>query len=199
MEQVITNWIMQHGAAALFGLLVLGIVGLPVPNETLLTVAGALVRRGELQFLPTLVAAVTGTLAGVTVSYGIGRFVGVAFLIRYGHILHVGPAMLDRAHRWFARVGKWTLTFGYFIPGVRHVTAIAAGSAELELPVFALFAYTGAFVWSILFLAVGYYLGDRWANLIEAVRHHSRLLTFTAVALVGGYALFRALKSKSVA
>ena len=49
MEQHILSWITEYGYAAIVGLLMLGIVGLPVPDETLLTFTGYLVFRGNLR------------------------------------------------------------------------------------------------------------------------------------------------------
>ena len=46
---------------------------------------------------------------------------------RYGRYLRIREEHLNRAHTWFERAGHWSLTFGYFIPGVRHFTAYAAG------------------------------------------------------------------------
>ena len=43
MEQHVLAWISQYGYLAIFLLLVMGIVGLPVPDETLLTFTGYLV------------------------------------------------------------------------------------------------------------------------------------------------------------
>src|SRR5262245_45015223 len=102
-----------------------GILGLPIPDEILLTIAGALVRRGTLAASSTLVAAIAGSITGITLSYALGRAVSVAAL-RRAPGLH--GAAVDRARDWFKRWGKWLLAFGYFVPGVRHVTAIIAGS-----------------------------------------------------------------------
>ena len=55
---------------------------------------------------------------------------------------------------WFRCFGRWLLAFGYFIPGVRHVTALAAGSA-LDYETFARYAYPGAVLWSCTFVALG--------------------------------------------
>jgi membrane protein DedA with SNARE-associated domain len=153
VEQLLLGWISHYGAAALFGLLALGIVGLPVPNETLLTVAGALIRKGELHLIPTLIAAGAGNVVGVSVSYAIGRFASEAFLRRHF------KKGLDRLEHWFERFGKWALVLGYFIPGVRHVTAIGAGSSGFPFPVFAKYAYWGAILWTVLFLGLGYFIG----------------------------------------
>ncbi len=68
MEQ----WIAQYGYLGIFSLLVLGIVGLPVPDETLLTLAGYLVYRGQLLLIPTVLAALLGSLCGITLSYSSG-------------------------------------------------------------------------------------------------------------------------------
>jgi membrane protein DedA with SNARE-associated domain len=48
MEQQVLAWLTQYGYLALFSLLVLGIVGLPVPDETLLTFTGYLIYEWHL-------------------------------------------------------------------------------------------------------------------------------------------------------
>src|SRR5579859_4008251 len=53
----LVHWIATYGLGAIFGLLFLGVFGLPVPDETLLTFAGVLVRQGRLPLIPTFFAA----------------------------------------------------------------------------------------------------------------------------------------------
>src|SRR5438067_9158429 len=62
MEQYVLAWITQYGYFAIFCLLVLGIVGLPVPDETLLTFSGYLVFKGHFGFLPTVASAYAGSI-----------------------------------------------------------------------------------------------------------------------------------------
>jgi membrane protein DedA with SNARE-associated domain len=162
--------IASYGYPAIFFLLVLGIVGLPVPDETLLTLTGYLIFKGTLHFVPSFFCAFLGTACGISLSYAIGRFGGARFLMKYGERLHLTPARLDKAHAWFRRRGHWSLTFGYFIPGIRHVVAIAAGSSGLELGTFAFFAYSGAFFWAGLFICAGYFLGEGWHAFPEMMR-----------------------------
>jgi membrane protein DedA with SNARE-associated domain len=175
-------WIAHYGYAAIFGLLVLGIVGLPVPDETLLTFTGFLVFQGRLKLPLAYVSAVAGSLCGITLSYGLGRAFGLPLIHRYGRYLHITEEHVSKAHAWFERVGHWSLTFGYFIPGVRHLTAYAAGMSNLQPPQFALFAYSGGCLWVATFMGLGYFLGDRW----EAVEHniHLLLLLLTGVAII---------------
>jgi membrane protein DedA with SNARE-associated domain len=187
MEAALLGWISTYGNVALFGLLVLGIVGAPVPDETLLIFAGVLVGRGTLNPIGTYGAAMGGAIVGVTVSYLIGRGVGLPVLERYGRYLHVAPGQLDRMRASFHRAGKWALTFGYFVPGVRHLTALVAGAAALEPPLFAGFAYSGACLWGATFVSLGWYLGDRGQAIARMLTHHGRvaaLLLAATIALV---------------
>ena len=136
----------HYGYVALFTLLVLGIVGLPVPDEALLLLAGYLVFTHELALAPTLAAAGLGSLCGITLSYALGRLIGRSVVHGLGRWVRVDPAHLARMQAWYVRGGKYLLLVGYYIPGVRHLTAYVAGALQLAPPVFALFAYTGGFL-----------------------------------------------------
>jgi membrane protein DedA with SNARE-associated domain len=87
------------------------------------------------------------------------------------------------------RWGAWGLLFGYFIPGVRHVTAYVAGTARLSLRVFACFAYTGALVWSGTFVSIGYLVGKEWQPFAEALHQHLLLVAVLLVVLGVSYLL----------
>src|SRR5690242_16727655 len=164
MEQQVLAWITQYGYVAIFFLLVLGIVGLPVPDETLLTFTGYLIFRGNLLAPWAFIAAFSGSACGISISFWLGRSFGLKLIHRYGKYLHLKEEHIHRAHSWFERAGHWSLTFGYFIPGVRHFTAYAAGIAEVRPPMFAVFAYAGAALWVTAFLSLGYFLGERWKS-----------------------------------
>jgi membrane protein DedA with SNARE-associated domain len=182
--ETVFHLISQYGLVAVFFLLVLGIVGLPVPDETLLTFSGFLVYKGHFQFLPTLACAYAGSVCGITISYTIGRTGGLYLIHRYGRYVRLTPERLAKVHQWFERLGRWALFFGYFMPGVRHFTAVVAGSSELEPHVFAAFAYSGAFVWVLTFVSLGYFLGDQWSRIDEEI--HGILLWLTLAIICAG-------------
>jgi membrane protein DedA with SNARE-associated domain len=198
MVHQIGQWIAAYGYPAIFVLLVFGIVGLPVPDETLLTFTGYLIFKGQLKLVPAFLAAFTGSGCGITLSYVLGRTFGIALIHRYGKYIHLTEKRIGEAHAWFERFGRWGLTIGYFIPGVRHFTAYAAGISDLEPHLFAVFAYTGAFLWASCFISLGYFLGERWEE--TSARIHRYVLIACGVAIVLGllYLLVRKLKgSKS--
>jgi membrane protein DedA with SNARE-associated domain len=179
MPPSLLHWISAYGPFAIFGLLFLGVFGLPVPDETLLTFAGVLVREGKLHFVPTLAAAILGSMGGITLSYLVGRTFGLGLVDRFGRWLHVTRDDLARVERWFEHSGRWLLTFGYFIPGVRHFTALVAGSSCLPPPVFARFAYAGAALWASSFMTLGWYMGPAWERALATAHRHMALVALT--------------------
>jgi len=185
--EIVFDWIARYGYFGLFSLLVLGIVGLPVPDETLLTFTGYLIYRGQFRPLPALAAAFLGSVCGITLSYTLGRVAGYFLIEKYGARLHIKIERVHWVHDWFRRRGRFTLTFGYFVPGVRHLTAYVAGASELELPVFALFAYSGGLIWCTGFISLGYFLGERWDRASAAVQHWL-LAGGVAMAVLAGIA-----------
>jgi membrane protein DedA with SNARE-associated domain len=191
MEQLVASWLAHYGAPALFILLMLGIFGLPVPDETLLVFAGVLVGRGQLRPVPVLAAAFSGAAVGITVSFVVGRFAGLPLLARYGSVVHVSAAMIARVEEWFGRVGKWLLTIGYFLPGVRHLTALVAGASGLSAWTFAAFAYAGALVWVSCFVVVGYTVGDEWSRIAGPLHRQITAAAGVAVLIVLAVVLWR--------
>jgi membrane protein DedA with SNARE-associated domain len=184
-------WISHYGYLGIFSLLVFGIVGLPVPDETLLTLSGFLIYKGTLQLIPTFLAAYFGSITGISISYAIGSTFGHRVLIKYGHYIHITEERLQKAHNWFEKTGRWTLIIGYFIPGIRHIVAIFAGTSELQLWEFALFAYTGGLIWTTTFLSVGYFFGDNWSSVLDIINHHIIILTIVFLVLIIFYLLYK--------
>ena len=193
MEQQVLAWITQYGYFAIFFCLVFGIIGLPIPDETLLTFSGYLIYKGHLYLPLAFVSALAGSACGITISYQLGRIFGHRVLLRYGKYLHLSEERLNRAHAWFARIGHWALTVGYFVPGVRHLTAYAAGISDVAPQQFAVFAYTGAVLWVSTFLSLGYLLGDRWEAVEKNIHYYLVWLAVAFAVGIAGYVVWRRL------
>lgn len=179
---LMVEWITHYGYAAIFLLLVLGIVGVPVPDEALLTFVGYLIFKGDLHAAPALGAAFLGSASWISASYGLGRFLGLRVL-SHGRFLHRGHDRLAEASDWVRRRGKYVLPVAYFIPGVRHVAAIVAGSSGMTFAVFFAFASAGALLWSATFIGVGYVLGAEWVHLWATI-HRAMIVIAPAAVLI---------------
>lgn len=179
------HWLMQYGFIALFVLLALGIICLPVPDETLMVLAGYLIAKGKWPLIPTAMAAIGGSICGITVSYILGLTAGHFLIQKYGHLIGLTEPKIKYVQEWFNKIGKWALFIGYFIVGVRHFTGYVAGAALLRFKTFALYAYTGACVWGITFLSLGYFLSDQLENLFQLI-HFDKII----IVLLGLFVIY---------
>lgn len=193
-NEVLSHWLIHYGSLSLFILLVAGIIILPVPEETLMVIAGVLMRKGSLCIPNTLLAAYAGSMCGITISYLLGRTAGHYLIRKYGGWIGLTHERLEQVHAWFEKFGKWTLTFGYFIPGIRHFTGFTSGMTQLEYNKFALFAYSGAFLWVTTFLSIGYFFGNYCFSLFEDIEISIDKIILFSIAAIILYILYRQFK-----
>ncbi|MFP5211846.1 MAG: DedA family protein [Acidobacteriota bacterium] len=198
MTEMILHWIVQHEYPAIFGLLAVGIIGIPVPDEIILMYAGFLIRQGDLALSYTAFVAIAGSLCGVTVNYTLGRIGGRVLVERYGRYVRITPVEVEKVHAWFEKVGKWGLPLGYFIPGVRHLASFVAGISQLGYGAFSLFAYTGGVVWVTSFMLAGYFIGEKWKATAESL-HQTFLIGSLVAAALGAVVLLIYRKRKRTA
>jgi membrane protein DedA with SNARE-associated domain len=185
----VTGWIADlidaFGALGVALLMALENLFPPIPSELILPFAGFLVGRGELGFLPVLVASTAGSLFGALVLYALGRWGGRKLILRYGRFLRVKEADLDRAEGWFDKYDEWVVLFGRMVPGVRSVVSIPAGMLGTPFVRFVLLTTAGSAAWNALLLGAGWYLGDNWQQIAGIVGSASNVvLVLVAVALV---------------
>lgn len=79
------------------------------------------------------------------------------------------------------------MLFGYYLPGVRHLIGFGAGIAKLPMPIFAGFAFTGGFIWSVTFVCAGYFLGREWTLVFGKIRP---TLVTSSVVIVSLFLLY---------
>jgi membrane protein DedA with SNARE-associated domain len=146
----------------LFFLLIFGIIGLPVPDEFLFVFCGFLIHDHVLNLKWIWLGGALGSMCGITFSYMIGRTVGLRLLhSKLGRMMHVTDEHIEKVHKFYDRIGRWALFIGYYIPGVRHFTALVAGTSRLKYRWFAMFAYAGACVWVTTFISLGYVIASK--------------------------------------
>jgi membrane protein DedA with SNARE-associated domain len=177
VSHLIATW----GYLGIVLVVVLGNVGLPMPEETVLAVAGYLVWSGRLQWLPVLMVGVVSAVAGDNVGYWLGRRYGRAAVERYARWL-LKPRHVVAAERWLERYGAVGVGAARFVGGARFLAGPLAGALGLAFRSF----FIGNLVGALLFVpyavgigyAVGYGLG------IYVSRLHQTLGGAGAVILV---------------
>jgi membrane-associated protein len=151
----------EYGYTALFFVFCLGIIGLPIPNEVIVMTGGATTAEGLLHPLPSFLLTYLGVCCGLTVGFAVGRFIGLPILERVGRGPKIVPYIV-KSQQLAEKYGSAVLLVTYFIPVVRNVIPYVMGAAAMRFTVFAIYAYSGALVWTMLFFMIGRVTGAEW-------------------------------------
>ena len=116
----IQAYIAAYGYIAIFVFLFFGIVGIPAPEESLLIFIGIALSQGTLHFFPALIAAFLGVITGMFTAYTIGYIIGKPVLYKLGKFIGLSQKKWDKATITFKKHALWSVTAGYFIPGIRQ-------------------------------------------------------------------------------
>jgi membrane protein DedA with SNARE-associated domain len=172
------------GLVGVFVLMVAESMVLPVPSEAVLPFAGFLAAPNASRLLVTWLVAAAGTLVGSLLSYWIG-WVGLRpALERWGKFVLVSPHHLDLAHRFFeARSATLAVFLSRFVPVVRHLVSIPAGSARMPLWHFVVATVLGGAAWDLALLVVGYQLGEHWDEVTTWLDRYQWLVLGVAVVV----------------
>ncbi|WHY87219.1 VTT domain-containing protein [Neobacillus novalis] len=169
---VIKSYMDQYGYVLLLIALMLELLALPLPGELIMSYTGFLVYQGHLGWFTSIFVAGVGSSIGMTIAYWIGLKFGTVFFEKYGRKFHLGPERLENTSKWFSKYGNKLLIIAYFIPGVRHFTGYFSGITHLKFRTYALYAYSGAFIWVATFISLGKVLGPKWDQFHASIKKY---------------------------
>lgn len=181
----IIYYIQQYGYIGLFGLFILGLVGLPIPDEVILAFVGFLSYQGKMNYFLTLLAAGAGSVVGMSFSYWLGNKLGKAFFKKHGKKVNLSMNHIERVEEWFLQHEGLIIIVGYFIPGVRHVTSIVSGILKYSYRKFIVYTVAGATIWVGTFVSIGYLLGENWKVFIQTLQRQLHIWLILSVIFIG--------------
>lgn len=132
-------------------------VGLVLPGETVVILAGAVAGQGATSIEVTILVVWIGAFAGDTTSFWIGRKLGRGFALRHGPKLRITEDRLERVEHYFQRYGGRTVVIGRFIGLVRALAPFTAGTSGWRYRVYFPYCLIGTGLWSAAFCLVGYF------------------------------------------
>ena len=186
----VTDAVRTGGAVALTLVMLAENLFPPIPSEAVLPLAGYLVGRGDLNAVTALAASTLGSVVGALILYAIGRYGGRAVLLRYGHILRMTEADLDKADDWFDRHGPKIVFFARMVPLARSIVSVPAGTSEMPIGRFLLLTTIGSAIWNTILIGVGWGVGERYVQIGELLGRFSRPISILVVLGVIGLAVW---------
>lgn len=151
----INQLIENYGYVAIFIVLSLGLLSLPIPDEVMVLLVGYFTKIQLLHYSYSFLVVFGGSLMGMLVNYMIGKKVGRPLLDWLQKWFKLSGKWICTAEQWITKHGTQAIVVSYFIPGMRHVAGYFCGILHLPLKKYMLFAGTSAFIWSLLFLTIG--------------------------------------------
>jgi membrane protein DedA with SNARE-associated domain len=182
-----SHFVRDAGLPGIFALMAISSACIPIPSEVVMLFAGFAVAdpaqsasHHHLTLVGIVLAGLLGTMVGSWVAYAVGRGGRLELLERHGGKLHMGPAQIQRADRWFQRHGEAVVLFGRLIPLIRAFVSLPAGIARMPLGRFTAFSLLGAFPWVLGLALAGAALGHEWTS----VRKGFEYVDYAILALV---------------
>jgi membrane-associated protein len=123
LTHIIDSW----GYVAIFVIVVLGNIGLPVPEETVLTIGGYLAWQGQLRFSLVVLVGIVSAMAGDNLGYWLGRRHGQRML---AYLMAAAPERVEKMQRFVRNHGA----LSFSSPGSSRVSGSWPGPSR-EAPV----------------------------------------------------------------
>ena len=147
------------------------LIGLVLPGDSLLFVAGLAAGTDALGFQLSLVALLIFCPIAAFIGSELGYFIGA----RYGRSLFDRPdgrifnqERVRYAEEWFNRYGPGkAIIFGRYIPIVRTLMSPLAGILKMDKKKFTLWNALSALIWTSSILIIGFLLGERVSGSID--------------------------------
>jgi membrane protein DedA with SNARE-associated domain len=188
VEEVLTA-LLVYGYPALGLTLLLGAIGLPLPDGIATTLAGSLAAQGRMNWIWAGAVTVTASVVGDAVGYGLGRLLNREVLERHGHWVGYTPARRAHVQSLFDHWGSLTVFITRtFVSYLSSVASLLAGISHFRLSKFLVIALIGRLIWTAAYLGLGYGIGGDWEAATGFLTNFSALL-LSSMSLLGAGAV----------
>jgi membrane-associated protein len=185
MNDQILAALARYGEPALFAIVAIASVGVPLPVMLLLIVAGSLAKQGVMDLGWAIAVSSAGSVVGDQIGYAIGRWGGKALNARIARLLGSEERLrqLDEKARAWGAAGvffsRWLVSpLGPFIN-------LASGAAEYSWLRFTLWDVVGEVLFCVIYVGLGLIFSDR----VQAVGAVLGDLTWAIVAVLAAAVL----------
>ncbi|MBI5634631.1 MAG: DedA family protein [Nitrospirae bacterium] len=155
-----------------------GLVITPIlPGDSLLFAAGAFAAIGALDVLWLFVLLTIAAVAGDTLNYWIGSYMGPK-IFHKEKVRFLNREYLDRTHRFYEKHGGKTIIIARFMPIIRTFAPFVAGIGKMTYLHFISYNVVGGIVWIASFVFGGFFFGN-----IPVVKKNFTLVIMAIIVL----------------
>ena len=162
MADFVINLISQYGYLGMFLGMVLEAIIIVIPSELILATGGILASKGIFSFWGAFIIGLLGSVFCAIVIYGMGYLGGEPFIKKYGKYFFMKEGDIYKSDSWFQKYGMLAALIGRNFPIVRTLISLPIGIMRLSFFKFVLYTTLGSIPWTLLFVFLGYALGENW-------------------------------------
>lgn len=148
-----------------------------LPGDSLLFAAGAFAGIGALDVSLLLVLLSVAAIAGDSVNYSIGKYVGFK-IYEQDTIKFIKKEHLLQTHQFYEKHGAITIIIARFIPIIRTFAPFVAGIGEMKYMKFITYNVLGGLLWIFSLVGGGYFFGN-----LPVVKNNFSLVIFAVVVI----------------
>lgn len=161
------NWVKNWGYLGIIVLMAMESSIFPVPSEVVIPPAAFFVAEGKMSFWGVVLAGTFGSWLGSTITYLLARWLGRAFIARFGKYFLITEKKLEMSEQWIHRYEAGGIFFARLLPVIRHLISIPAGIVRMNFIMFSVMTTIGAFIWCWVLAYLGQKAYETEPKLIE--------------------------------
>jgi membrane-associated protein len=155
-----------------------GLVITPIlPGDSLLFAAGTFAALGSLNVFWVFVLLTIAAIAGDTLNYWIGHWIGPKIFHRE-NVRFLNKKHLERTHGFYEKYGGKTIIIARFIPIVRTFAPFVAGIGRMSYWKFIAYNVIGGIAWVGICVFAGYFFGN-----LEIVKNNFSLVIIAILVI----------------
>lgn len=158
------------------------------PSELVLPIVGYWVYQGEMSMVPAILISSIGGVSGPVFIYLLGRFGGRPFVQKYGKFFFLKEKQLIQSEHFFHKYGAGIAFFGRFLPGMRTAVSFPCGILRMNLWVFCVYTYLAMLPVTIVYVYIGYHLGEHWQQAAEYLSDYTMPVISVLLIIFAVYA-----------
>lgn len=158
-------------------------VGVVIPGEIAVLIAGVIASGGRLQLWEVLVVAIAGAIIGDFIGFEVGRRWGTVLLAKLPERL-VRPEHVDRGREELRKRGAIAVLVGRWIAALRALMPGLAGMSGMRLRTFVIANAIGGAIWASAVASLGYVAGSSYKTVESSLGYASEILIGIVVLVI---------------
>ncbi len=157
------------------------VLGTFTPGTLFLLFFGYIASMQDVNLALVVLVATLGSITGDVIGYLLGRYAG-GWMVKHKKILKIGH--IEQGRAFFSKHGGKSILIGRFVGPIRPMVPLIAGSVHMRFSTFIFWNILGGFLWSTLYLTLGYFFGA-YAREIEHVVSRTGLIILGVGVMIG--------------